>query len=100
MFVLRLSSNFQKYLTAKNMSFLDQSVDEYLQKKLIVSQFLTFAFANYSNQFVSLMTEKLEAKRVLQLPSTEPSPSVRVPWVNTLACQWRSEEEEEKVFFK
>ncbi len=52
MFVLMLSPNFQKYLTAKNMSFLDQSVDEYLQKKLIVSQFLTFALANYSNQFV------------------------------------------------
>jgi hypothetical protein len=55
------------------MAFLDQSVDEYLQKKLMVSQFLTFALANYSNQFISLMTEKLKLKelcsyQVLSLP--------------------------------
>ncbi len=47
MFVPRLSTNFKKFQTAINMAFLDQAVDEYLQKKQIVSQFLTFALANY-----------------------------------------------------
>ncbi len=30
------------------MAFLDQSVDEYLQKKQNISPFLSFALANYS----------------------------------------------------
>jgi hypothetical protein len=31
----------------QNMAFLNQSVDEYLQRKKIVSQFLTFILASY-----------------------------------------------------
>ncbi len=43
------------------MAFLDQSVDKYLQKKKqIVSQFLTFALANYLFSFISLMTKIVE----------------------------------------
>ncbi len=57
MFVTRLCLNLEKYQTTINLAFFDQTVDEYMCKKQIVSQFLTFALANYLIQFISLMTE-------------------------------------------
>ncbi len=57
MFESILSLNFKKSQSANNMAFLDQSVDKYLRNKKKVSQFLTFALANYSISFIMLMTE-------------------------------------------
>ncbi len=65
MFVPRLIPNFEKYRTTKNIAFLNQSVDKYLEKKKqIVSRFLFFALTNYSIWFITVMTESLRLKQI------------------------------------